>query len=300
MGAFASVAAVHRILIAPGVGPKNAPEAFVVRFSGSEVEDVAPDPLVVAAKDAEEAAEKAHSALRHGYPYLSAGDDPLLFWMQAREALRAMIVIERSRAPGGRSAQMRRLQRAKAIDRDLAALNDAFAPPKLTKKSLARIARGELDGLTYEPGVAPLEELDYAYAEDGRRAALLVAGVPYQPIDVVGLTLEFAACLREAQLHEARLLGKPKPNLAASPVSAATAALPPVAAAAAIEALWVDAKQAARRLGLSTSYLAQLRLRGGGPPFSKHGRAVRYALHELNKWAASRTQISTSDVAHAR
>jgi excisionase family DNA binding protein len=58
---------------------------------------------------------------------------------------------------------------------------------------------------------------------------------------------------------------------------------------------YVDDAEAAQILSLSRSYLRQLRIRGGGCPFSTFGRAVRYRLSDLHQWAASKAATSTSD-----
>jgi hypothetical protein len=52
---------------------------------------------------------------------------------------------------------------------------------------------------------------------------------------------------------------------------------------------------AATFLGLSVSYLNLLRVRGGGPAFLKMGRAVCYDPVDLEKWAAAKRRVSTSD-----
>jgi hypothetical protein len=39
--------------------------------------------------------------------------------------------------------------------------------------------------------------------------------------------------------------------------------------------------------GVSTSYLRKARRFGRGPAFVRHGRAIRYALADLQEWAAS-------------
>lgn len=57
---------------------------------------------------------------------------------------------------------------------------------------------------------------------------------------------------------------------------------------------YVDVREAASILGLSTHYLNKLRLVGGGPPFSSFGRAVRYSVGDLMSWAASKRSTSTS------
>lgn len=274
----------------------NTASAFVVRF---DAQDALLDPFVIVAASAEEAGNMALEAIKQGYPYLGPGVDPLFFWLQAREALRVMLMLETARTRGPSTSQLRRLRRAQAIDLQLTELSDAFEGPALTKKSRAKVLRGEFSGLAYERKLSPLETLDFAYTEDDRRAALLVCGAPYQPIDVVGLSLEFAGLLRQAQLYEARMIDRaPKQTVASE--SEQRADTNATAASASDELLWVNAKEAARRLGLSKSYLAQLRTKGGGPRFRRFGRAVRYQIKDLNEWAASKTQSSTSEVSHVR
>jgi hypothetical protein len=292
-----TIKAVDRIARAFGKPTAETSSAFVVRFDAPD-DELAPDPVVLAASSPEEACEKALGALRNGYPHLKPGDDPLFYWLNARDALRTMLLLETARAGGKKTAQLRRLQRAQAIDRHLASLNDAFAPPKLTKKSHARLMRGEVAGLTYDPLPSPLEALDFGYTEDGRRAALIVCGAPYQPIDVVGMTIEFAALLREAQLYEARLLSGSSSKGSLSNEAVDTEHVDLGRPSPQANVLWINAREAARRLGLSVSYLAQKRVSGGGPNFVRHGRAVRYLVQDLDDWAALRRQSSTSDVHH--
>ena len=55
------------------------------------------------------------------------------------------------------------------------------------------------------------------------------------------------------------------------------------------------APAAALYLGLSASTLAKWRLRGCGPPFSKLGRVVVYAMSDLDEFLSSRRRLSTSD-----
>lgn len=58
------------------------------------------------------------------------------------------------------------------------------------------------------------------------------------------------------------------------------------------------APEAASYIGLSTSTLAKMRLRGDGPPYSKAGpRIVVYDLDDLNDWLAARRRHSTSESA---
>jgi excisionase family DNA binding protein len=55
-------------------------------------------------------------------------------------------------------------------------------------------------------------------------------------------------------------------------------------------------KEAAEYLRTSTSTLAKRRLYGGGPQFSRIGRAVRYRKSDLDEFM-SRTVASTSEEA---
>jgi hypothetical protein len=52
---------------------------------------------------------------------------------------------------------------------------------------------------------------------------------------------------------------------------------------------------AADYLGLSVSYLEKLRVRGGGPRFAAMGRAVTYAVADLDAWASARTVGNTAE-----
>jgi predicted DNA-binding transcriptional regulator AlpA len=53
---------------------------------------------------------------------------------------------------------------------------------------------------------------------------------------------------------------------------------------------------AAAMTGLSASTLNKLRCAGGGPPFLKLGRAVRYNPDDLKEWLDSRRVRSTSEI----
>jgi predicted DNA-binding transcriptional regulator AlpA len=55
------------------------------------------------------------------------------------------------------------------------------------------------------------------------------------------------------------------------------------------------AKEAAKFLRLSVSWLAKARMRGDGPPYVKLGRAVRYGEGGLSDWLKSRARSSTSE-----
>lgn len=51
---------------------------------------------------------------------------------------------------------------------------------------------------------------------------------------------------------------------------------------------YVDVKGAAGILAISVHYLNRLRVEGGGPQYSSFGRAVRYEVSDLHKWAEER------------
>jgi predicted DNA-binding transcriptional regulator AlpA len=57
--------------------------------------------------------------------------------------------------------------------------------------------------------------------------------------------------------------------------------------------------EAAYLAGLSVRTFESLRLRGGGPPFVKLGRAVRYRRGDVLAWAAGKLRRSTSDTGEA-
>jgi hypothetical protein len=54
-------------------------------------------------------------------------------------------------------------------------------------------------------------------------------------------------------------------------------------------------RYAAARLGLSPRTLERWRVLGTGPVFRRLGRAVRYALVDLEAFAAARVRVSTRD-----
>jgi hypothetical protein len=58
---------------------------------------------------------------------------------------------------------------------------------------------------------------------------------------------------------------------------------------------FVDVDAASRILDVSTSYLNKSRLTGGGPPYAKFGKSVRYNVAVLRSWAAAQTRRSTSE-----
>src|SRR4051812_39775906 len=56
----------------------------------------------------------------------------------------------------------------------------------------------------------------------------------------------------------------------------------------------VDTREAARITGRPVSTLETMRVRGGGPPFLKHGRCVRYRRGDLFDWLQAGLCTSTS------
>jgi hypothetical protein len=56
---------------------------------------------------------------------------------------------------------------------------------------------------------------------------------------------------------------------------------------------------AAAFLHVSQRTLQGWRWRGGGPPFLKLGRAVRYEPHQLREWIDRQRRTSTSDAGRA-
>jgi len=57
----------------------------------------------------------------------------------------------------------------------------------------------------------------------------------------------------------------------------------------------ISPEEAAERLGVRPSTLANWRYRGGGPPYIKVGGRVRYRLAELGDWLDGQARLSTSD-----
>ena len=58
--------------------------------------------------------------------------------------------------------------------------------------------------------------------------------------------------------------------------------------------------KAADYLGLMPQTLEKMRMRGEGPPYRKHGRAVRYTREEIDAWSQTRSQIATGWTARKR
>jgi predicted DNA-binding transcriptional regulator AlpA len=57
----------------------------------------------------------------------------------------------------------------------------------------------------------------------------------------------------------------------------------------------LTAKEAAKFLKLSLSWMAKARMRGDGPPYIQIGRSIRYAEAALIQWMKSRQRLSTSE-----
>jgi hypothetical protein len=57
----------------------------------------------------------------------------------------------------------------------------------------------------------------------------------------------------------------------------------------------LDTLGAAKRLGVSPSFLAKARMQGVGPRYRKLGRAVRYAQTDLDHWLLACSRTSTAE-----
>ena len=58
---------------------------------------------------------------------------------------------------------------------------------------------------------------------------------------------------------------------------------------------YLNTREAAGYLGLSTRTLDRYRVSGDGPVFLKFGGRVRYLLEDLDAWVRTRRRKSTSD-----
>jgi excisionase family DNA binding protein len=58
---------------------------------------------------------------------------------------------------------------------------------------------------------------------------------------------------------------------------------------------YLKPSEAAAYLRISTSTLAKLRVYGGGPAFTRIGRAIRYTRTELDAFMTARVAHSTSE-----
>ncbi len=61
------------------------------------------------------------------------------------------------------------------------------------------------------------------------------------------------------------------------------------------DAAYFTPPEAAQYLRTSTSTLAKMRVHGGGPAFTRIGRAIRYRRAELDSYMSARTVRSTSE-----
>jgi Helix-turn-helix domain len=57
----------------------------------------------------------------------------------------------------------------------------------------------------------------------------------------------------------------------------------------------LTAREAARVLKVSVSWLAKARMRGDGPAYNKVGRAIRYTELALQRWLKGNQRLSTSE-----
>ena len=62
---------------------------------------------------------------------------------------------------------------------------------------------------------------------------------------------------------------------------------------------YLNTEQAAERYGLSKSWLAKLRVLGGGSPYLKLGRRVLYERASFERWLTSHQRPSTSHQSQA-
>lgn len=60
---------------------------------------------------------------------------------------------------------------------------------------------------------------------------------------------------------------------------------------------WVDTEAGAAHVGVAISTMEKLRVYGGGCPYSKRGRSVRYKISDLDRWMSSRMVETTSQKA---
>ena len=58
--------------------------------------------------------------------------------------------------------------------------------------------------------------------------------------------------------------------------------------------------QFSRTTSIPTSTLSKMRMRGGGPPFVKIGRAVRYPVRAGLEWMTGQTHHSTSELSQTK
>jgi excisionase family DNA binding protein len=66
-----------------------------------------------------------------------------------------------------------------------------------------------------------------------------------------------------------------------------TEALPPLMVVGSPSGILLTAKEVAARLALSHRSLENWRLRGGGPPYVKLGKLIRYRTADVETWVAA-------------
>ena len=99
---------------------------------------------------------------------------------------------------------------------------------------------------------------------------------------------EYKKMMQASGKPVSRSPGPPERASESSPASPPHSRAPP--------SRYLRAPEAAKFLGLSTSTLSKMRLRGDGPVYAKAGpRVVVYAVADLESWLAARKRLSTSD-----
>lgn len=61
----------------------------------------------------------------------------------------------------------------------------------------------------------------------------------------------------------------------------------PQAARSRLSSPFLNTKQAAHWIGLTSRHLERMRRAGDGPPFRRHGRFVFYHIEDLETWSRS-------------
>jgi len=61
--------------------------------------------------------------------------------------------------------------------------------------------------------------------------------------------------------------------------------------------VYITTPEAARITGMSIDWFQRARWEGGGPPYVKIARAVRYPADELHAWLRARVRTSTTEAA---
>ena len=59
---------------------------------------------------------------------------------------------------------------------------------------------------------------------------------------------------------------------------------------------YLNEHELADRLGMTVKWLQKMRLLGGGIPFCRFGRAVRYSIEDIERYEAAARRSSTSDL----